>query len=252
MGGRALFFSVYLTVAHASAVVGAADTSHWLQVFETDSLSLDGASTFSWIPRQAPVPKALVAGDVSGIVGQRAIRGDAWRHLPPVFQAGVQVTVGPRSWWARPVLGYFHASGSGDYRGPGEFDLSFGSLGAIREYEARGQLSATIDELALGLGDNWSWHWFRLDGATGASWVRARLEDRPDLTLFRQFAQVDVSTRSDQAETIAWWSSAGLNVKFGETRIGLAARYTYAPMRVLDRSLQAGGLQLGGSVAWGW
>lgn len=252
MGGRALFFSVVLTAAHAAAVVGAADSTDWVENAPSYSYVDAGASTFSWIPRTAPVPPVLVAGDVSAFVGQRDPSGDAWRNLPPAFQAGVQVTVGSRLWWVRPVLGYYHANGTGEYHGPGEYDLSFGSLGSVREEEARGQMTAAIDELDLGVGHDWCWRWLRLDGATGAGWVRASLEDRPAITLFRQLARVDLSTRYDQAETIAWWGSIGLNAKLGQARIGLAARYTYAPMEVFDRSLQAGGLQVGGTIGWAW
>ena len=252
MGRRALFFSVVVTVACATAEVGATDSSNWLPLPNSNDPSQVEASTFSWIPRTAPVPHVLVEGDVCGFVGQRAIGGDAWRNLPPALQAGFQVTLGPRQWWVRPVAGYYHASGSGEYRGPGEYDLSFGSLGSVRETEARGTLSATIDEIDLGVGHDWSCRWLRLDGATGAAWVRASLEDHPAATLFRQLALADLSPRYDQAQTIAWWSSLGLSAKLGDARIGLAARYTYAPMRVFDRTLEAGGFQVGGTVGCAW
>lgn len=252
MSGQTLFFGVLLTVAQATVVVDGADSTNWLQIVEPVEPVQTGASTFSWIPRTAPLPHAVVDGDVTGFVGLRAIEGDAWRNLPPVFQAGVEVTLGTRSWWVRPVIGYYHANGSGNYHGPGEFDLKFGTLGAVRESEARGQMTVAIDELDLGLRRDWNWRWLRLGGATGAGWVRARLEDRPAATIFRQFAQVDLSPRTDQAQSIAWWSSVGLSAELGETHIGLAARYTYAPVQVFERTLQAGGMQVGGTIAWAW
>lgn len=249
---RALFFSVILTVAHAAAVISASDISEWLQPFEPNMNPAADESTFTWLPNQAPQLHMSLDGSICVFIGQRAIEGDAWRNLPPLLQIGGQLTVGGSSWWVRPVLGYFHASGTADYVGPGEYDLNFGTLGSIRESEARGQMTADIDEIDLGLSRDWNWRWLRLDGATGAAWVRARLEDRPASTIFRQLALADLSSRIDHDETLAWWASIGVGAKVGGIYLGLAARYTYAPMQVFNRSLQAGGIQIGGTLTWAW
>lgn len=237
-------------MALAAVDLGAADS--WMPTYEPSAPTSGRDPTFSWLPRAAPMPTGLSDGTVSGFVGQRAIGGTAWRDQPSAFQAGAQLTLGSPSWWVRPIVGYYHATGRGEYHDAGEYDLNLGFAGSYREAESRGTLSVEIDDIALGLGQSWSWRWLHVDGAGGAGWVHASLEDRPAATAFRQFALVDTSPRSDTAQTISWWASVGLSTDLGVTRLGLAARYTYAPVSVLGRDLDAGGMQYGGTVSWWW
>lgn len=208
--------------------------------------------TFSWIPKNAPVPSFLMAGDLSVFIGERVLRGDAWRHLPPAFQVGVQVTLGSRQWWVRPTVGYYHANGSGDYHDSGTSDLNLGLLGTYREAEARGQLITTVEEVDFGMGREWQWGRLRLEGASGAGWVHVSMEDRPAVTPFRIFSRIDTTPRRDQGQTIAWWGSVNIGMLVANAHVGMVARYTYAPIKIFDQDLQAGGLQMGAQVGWEW
>ncbi len=233
---------------------------HDLRGVEDQPIALAGSTTgqvekeptFSWVPRTAPVPVILTSGTISGFAGVRAISGPAWRDLGPIFQVGAQAALGATSWWVRPVVGYYHASGGGEYADTGEYDLNLGFLGSYREFEARGVVDVAIDELALGVGHEWAWRWLRVAGAGGAGWVHAKVTDTPAKTIFRQFALSDLSERHGQAQTVSWWTELGVRSEVGVIQMGLAVRYTYAGLTVIERDLDAGGTQLGGTLTWDW
>ena len=234
-------------VASTAASSFAADVANELKAPEGSR-----KSAFTWIPEEAPVPFLLQEVDIGFFVGARLISGDAWRGLPPIVQGGTQMAMGSRSWWVRPVVGYYYARGSGEYHGLGIYDLTFGDLGSVREAESRGTLTVKIDEINVGIGRSWACGWCRFDGATGAGWVRAQLDDQPATTLFRLFALADLSPQQDQDETYAWWSSLNISTTVGQTHLGVAGRYTYAPLTLFEQSLQAGSFQVGINAAWSW
>ena len=245
MGLPTLFLSVLISIAQTTAMV-AADAP------VPPPAASEREPTFAWIPKNPPVPSLVMAGDLSGFIGERVLSGDAWRHLPPAFQVGVQMTLGSRQWWVRPMIGYYHANETGDYHDSGTADLNLGLLGTYREAEARGQLTTTVDEVDVGVGRDWQWWRLRLEGASGAGWVHVSMEDRPAVTPFRVFAKVDTNPRSDQGQTIAWWGSVGVSMQIGNAHAGVLARYTYAPVKIFDQDLQAGGWQVGAQVGWQW
>jgi hypothetical protein len=244
MGLLSLFFSIMMSAQVAAS--GAEAASVPTQTAE------DHEPTFSWIPRQAPVPTWITAGTITGFIGQRALSGDGWRNLPPAFQLGAEVALGSRQWWVQPVLGYYHANATGDYRVDGSADLNLAFLGTYRENTARGRLSANVDELAAGVRHDGRWGPIRLVGAGGAGWVRVAMEDRPAVTPFRTFAKIDTRPRQDQAQTIAGWASLSLGMDIAQMRVGITARYSYAPVQIFGQELEAGGLQLGAHFGWEW
>ena len=212
----------------------------------------EDVTTFSWIPAVAPVPRAVNAGSIAVVVGTRALGGPGWRNLGPAYQAGIHCNLGPEHWPMRPVLGYLHARGSGEYRGAGRYDLDLAQLGTITESAERGTRTAVIDEIAAGFARMWSWGSLHTGIGAGGSWVRAQVQDQPASTLLRRLGQAPTSPREAAASGYGWWVAATASVAVGATVIGVEGRYTDAPVTIFGERLQAGGWQLGGSVGWSW
>ena len=211
-----------------------------------------GKTAFAWIPAEAPVPVIFTEGVLAVSVGMREVGGSAWRGLPNVVQGGISWTMGPERWAARPIVSYYHASGSGEYQGEGHYALDLAQLGSWREPYARGELSGDFDELAIGATTGVSWEYVRADIAGGASWVHAQLTDQPSLTLMRRIGRFDIESAEDSDSGLGWWASASVSTKVGPMLFGIEGRYTYAPLRIFSEELKAGGWQLGGSLGFSW
>ena len=206
----------------------------------------------AWIPEEPPVPGVIRDGMLSVTAGARHVSGDAWNGLPLVFQMGIDWAMGPSDWPVRPIVGYRHASGSGEYEGAGRFELDLAQLGTYTEPTDRGELSGEFQEIAIGATHGWSWWRMRADLSGGACWVRADLEDTPSRTVLRQLAGVRIQPTSDADDGFGWWASAGVRIAVGDALLGIEGRYTDARLEVFGEDLQAGGWQLGGTVGWTW
>lgn len=206
----------------------------------------------AWIPEEPPVPGLIREGQLSVTAGAREVSGEAWNDLPPVFQMGIDWTMGPPSWPLRPIICYRHASGSGQYEGAGRYLIDLAQLGTYVEPSDRGVISGEFQELGLGAVSSWSWWRLRADIAGGGCWVRADLEDTPSLTVLRQLTGVTTQPTSDADDGLGWWASAGLRIAVGDALLGVEGRYTDARLEVFGEDLQAGGWQLGGTVGWSW
>lgn len=206
----------------------------------------------AWIPEEPPVPGIIREGQLSVTAGARQVSGEAWNGLPLVFQMGIDWTMGPPEWPLRPIVGYRHARGSGEYQGAGRFELDLAQLGTYTEPSDRGVITGEFQEIALGATRSWAWSRLRADLSGGACWVSADLEDAPSNTVVRQLAGVRTQPFSDGDDGLGWWASAGLRIAVGDALLGIEGRYTDARLRVFGEDLQAGGWQLGGTVGWTW
>ena len=251
---RKLINTLSLQVASlVSGLVGSvvlASESAWDPVALGDVAS--DVTTFSWIPATAPVPRVFHAGSLAAVVGTRGLGGPGWRNLGPAYQAGIEWNPGPANWPVRPVVGYRHARGSGEYRSAGTYNLDLAQLGTVNESAERGTLTAEIDEVAAGVGCNWSWGFLHTSLGAGGCWVRAQVQDQPAFSLLRRLGQVPTTPREDADSGYGWWGAATASVAIGTTVVGLEGRYTDAPVTVFGERLQAGGWQLGGRVGWAW
>ena len=206
----------------------------------------------AWIPEEPPVPGIIREGMLSVTAGARRVSGGAWNGLPPVFQMGIDWTMGPPGWPLRPIIGYRHASGSGQYEGAGRYLIDLAQLGTYVEPSDRGVISGEFQELSLGAVHSWSWWRLRADLAGGACWVRADLEDIPSLTVLRQLTGISTQPTDDADDGLGVWASAGIRVAVGDALMGIEGRYTDAQLEVFGEDLQAGGWQLGATVGWTW
>jgi hypothetical protein len=221
--------------------------------WEPLSFSDPGAqTTFDWIPAAAPVPGIMAAGSITTVVGSRSLGGAGWRNLGPAYQAGLDWSPGPASWPVRPIIGYRHARGEGEYSGSAAYELNLAQLGTVTESSQRGTLTAEVDEVALGVGRSWSWGMLHTSLGAGGCWVRAQVQDQPSFTLLRRLGQAPTTPSEDAGSGYGWWGAASASIAFGKTVVGLEGRYTDAPVTVFGDKLQAGGWQLGGSVGWSW
>ena len=219
-------------------------------------LPLDDApedvTSFSWIPASAPVPGVVKAGSISAVVGTRALGGAGWRNLGPAHQAGIDWSPGPASWPLRPVLGYRHARGAGEFSTAGTYSLDLAQLGTVTESAERGTRSADVHEVAVGIGRTWTWGVLHASLGAGGCWVRAQVQDQPAFTLMRRLGQAATAPSDDVDSGYGWWGAVATSVAIGATVVGVEGRYTDAPVSVFGDRLQAGGWQLGGRIGWSW
>jgi hypothetical protein len=244
---RTHVISVLVLGVVASAV--AASETPWRPSSRGES---EAPTAFAWIPAAAPQPRLLQAGSISAVVGSRSLGGAAWRNLGPAYQAGLDWSPGPASWRLRPVIGYRHARGEGEYAGSAAYHLNLAQLGSVSEVNQRGSLTAEVDEIAVGAGRSWSWGMLHATVGAGGCWVRAQVQDQPAFTLLRRLGQAPTAPAEDAASGYGWWGAASVSIAVSKTVVGIEGRYTDAPLTVFGDQLQAGGWQLGGSVGWTW
>lgn len=239
----------------AMPVLAAVENSAtWLDPLSEPSSATvpEGPAMLRWLPERAPTPTFLRDGDLALFAGVRMLDGPVWERLGEATQIGASVTLGPRRWWLRPVLGVQYAQASGDYQKESTSTFAIPVLGSFQEPDERGYIRTSTWETDLGTMAGWSWGPLQQRVGGGLCWVKTDIEETPQKTVYLSFMKRDVTPRQDADAALGWWLATSLTVKLAGAEVGVEGRLTDARMTLFNQPVQAGGYQVGATALWLW
>jgi hypothetical protein len=166
---------------------------------------------------------AKAEGDVNFFLGIKTLDEDDWEPIEDQGAFGAEISIGQDTWPVMIAIDPFFSGAKDDEFG---FDLK-----------------GATSELAIGVRKIWNVDNVHPYVGGGPSLLSASLEVENPFG-----ADVD-----DDDTTLGWWLGGGVFWRLGSRfNIGIAARFSSGEVTLFDVDLEAGGLQGGLLLGWGW
>ena len=171
----------------------------------------------------SPAVWAKAEGHVNFFLGVKTLDEDDWQPIEDQGALGAEISIGQDTWPIFIAIDPFFSGGT--------------------EEEAGFDLTGATSELAIGVRKIWNVDNVHPYVGGGPSLLSGSFEVETPFG-----ADFD-----DDDTTLGWWLGGGVFWRLGSRfNIGVAARFSRGEVTLFDVDVQAGGLQGGLLLGWGW